>query len=134
MLGLWSRRSLRIAAPLVDLRLLRHRGVSSLTLSTALLGVATYQVTRYVGYSIGSGMAVSLLYIFGSSELPEAGAFAPAFACAAVFGILSAVVAWRFDRDDEPTADPRAAARHLPSGDAPDDGRARSVPPVIGPA
>lgn len=250
LLGVWARRSLRIAAPLVDLRLLRHRSVSSLTFSTALLGVATYQtvalaiqyaqlpqglgrsvlaaslalipmsagsvlvsaalpwiertigsrrvtpagslvvaaaagfsaatgdalwqmlvtmsllgvglgmalsttpvrmlrtvprdetasvmslyqVTRYAGYSIGSGMAVSLLYIFGSSEAPEAGAFGPAFACAGVFGVLSAIVAWRFDRDDEPTADPPSAGPDAPLGEDPDDEPATTVPAVIGPA
>lgn len=247
LLALWVRRSLRTAAPLVDLHLLRHRSVSSLTLSTALLGVATYQtvalaiqyaqlpqglgrsvlaaslalipmsagsvaisaalprveraigshrvipvgslvvaaaagfgaatgdalwqtlvtmallgaglgmalsttpvrmlrsvphdetasvmslyqVTRYVGYSIGSGMAVSLLYIFGSPEVPEATAFGPAFACAGAFGILSAIVAWSFDRDDEAADEPGPAA----SDDEPaDDDATTTVTSVIGPA
>lgn len=237
LLAVWVRRSLRIAAPLVDLRLLRHRSVSSLSLSTALLGVATYQtvalaiqyaqlpqglgrsvlaaslalipmsigsvlvsatlpwiertigsrrvtpagslvvaaaagfsaltgdalwqlfvtmsllggglgmalsttpvrmlrtvprdetssvmslyqVTRYAGYSIGSGMAVSLLYIFGSSEVPGAGAFGAAFASAGAFGVLSAFVAWRFDADDDPAAAARDAAPDEPTHGTADD-------------
>lgn len=249
LLAIWVRRSLRTAEPLVDLRLLRHRSVSSLTLSTALLGVATYQtialaiqyaqlpqgldrsvlaaslalvpmsagsvvvsatlpwiertigarrvtpvgslvvaaaaifsaltgdalwqllvtmtllgaglglalsttpvrmlrtvpssetssvmslyqVTRYVGYTIGSGMAVSVLYIFGSSDAPQASAFGAAFACAGVFGILSAFVAWRFDVGEEPNGGP-AAGPIASCDDGSDDRALATVPPIVGPA
>ncbi len=67
--------------------------------------MSLYQVTRYVGYTIGSGLAVSLLSIFAALGQPLASAYATAFVVSAGFGLLAAGIAWRFDRDRGPAAD-----------------------------
>jgi len=50
-----------------------------------------YQVSRYVGFSIGSGLAVTLLRAFGE---PTSTAYRATYAIAAGICVLAAVVAW----------------------------------------
>lgn len=67
--------------------------------------MSLYQVTRYVGYTIGSGLAVSLLHVFGGSGTTDG--YGAAFGCAALVSLLAAAVAWRFDTvEATPTDDP----------------------------
>nr|WP_282600159.1 MFS transporter [Patulibacter sp. SYSU D01012] len=73
-----------------------------------------YQVTRYVGFSIGSGLAVTLLRAFGTDGRPDLGAYSDVFVVAVVLGLAAAVLAWvlagRTPGDDAHRA-PSAALR-----------------------
>jgi MFS family permease len=54
-----------------------------------------YQVTRYVGFSIGSGLAVTLLRAFdGGANVPTESAFAKTFAVGAGLCLLAGVIAY----------------------------------------
>jgi hypothetical protein len=55
-----------------------------------------YQVTRYVGFSIGAGLAVTLLRAFSSSGdgPPGTGDYAEVLLVGAVLCALAALVAW----------------------------------------
>jgi MFS family permease len=53
-----------------------------------------YQVSRYVGFSIGSGLTVTLLRAFGTGGEPTLGSYRTAFWCAAAVCALAAAVAW----------------------------------------
>lgn len=54
-----------------------------------------YQVTRYVGFSIGSGLAVTLLRVFdGGTELPTSAAYSKTFLVGAIACVAAAVLAW----------------------------------------
>jgi MFS family permease len=54
-----------------------------------------YQVTRYVGFSIGAGLAVTLLRAFGGGdETPDPAAYTKVFAVGAAICLLAAVVAY----------------------------------------
>ncbi|WP_205697902.1 MFS transporter [Conexibacter sp. SYSU D00693] len=54
-----------------------------------------YQVTRYVGFSIGSGLAITLLRAFdGGADVPTPDAYAKTFAIGGGLCLLAAVVAW----------------------------------------
>jgi MFS family permease len=53
-----------------------------------------YQVTRYVGFSIGSGLAVTLLQAFDDDAVPGLDAFRATFAIGAALCLLAAAVAW----------------------------------------
>jgi hypothetical protein len=54
-----------------------------------------YQVTRYVGFSIGSGLAVTLLRAFdGGAAVPTADAYSKTFAVGAGLCLVAAAVAY----------------------------------------
>ncbi|HWT92145.1 MAG TPA: MFS transporter [Solirubrobacteraceae bacterium] len=54
-----------------------------------------YQVTRYVGFSIGSGLAITLLRAFdGGAAVPSADAYGKVFAIGGALCLVAAVVAW----------------------------------------
>lgn len=54
-----------------------------------------YQVTRYVGFSIGSALAVTLLRAFNAgAALPAASSYAKTFAIGACLCVVAALVAW----------------------------------------
>jgi MFS family permease len=53
-----------------------------------------YQVSRYVGFAIGSGLAVTLLRAFGEDGVPTLGSYQATALVAAGLGVLTAVVAW----------------------------------------
>lgn len=54
-----------------------------------------YQVTRYVGFSIGSGLAVTLLRAFdGGADLPTSAAYSKTFLVGAIACVAAAVLAW----------------------------------------
>lgn len=67
-----------------------------------------YQVSRYVGFAIGSGIAITLLRGFGESGVPTLGSYQATALVAAGLGVLTAVVAWVL---------PGASARQQPSAD-----------------
>jgi MFS family permease len=50
-----------------------------------------YQVSRYVGFSIGSGLSVTLVRAFGE---PVSGAYRATFVVAAGVCVLAAVISW----------------------------------------
>jgi predicted MFS family arabinose efflux permease len=56
--------------------------------------MATFQVTRYVGYSIGSALTVVLLRAYGGNGVPAAGAYASAFQVGALLCLVTGAVAW----------------------------------------
>ncbi|MCW2784817.1 MAG: transporter [Marmoricola sp.] len=53
-----------------------------------------YQVSRYVGFAIGSGLAVTLLRAFGDHGEPTLGSYQATALVAAGLGVVTAVVAW----------------------------------------
>ncbi|HEU4973652.1 MAG TPA: MFS transporter [Baekduia sp.] len=54
-----------------------------------------YQVTRYVGFSIGSGLSVTLLRAFdGGGDVPTSSAYSATFAIGGVLCLVAAAVAW----------------------------------------
>jgi hypothetical protein len=68
-----------------------------------------YQVSRYVGFSIGSGLAVTLLRAFGGTDgEPTPAAYSSTFVVGAGLCLLAAVVAWVLpgDRLAPPAAAP----------------------------
>jgi MFS family permease len=71
-----------------------------------------YQVTRYVGFSIGAGLAVTLLRAFDAgAETPSPDAYTKVFAVGAALCVLAAIVAYvlpgdaPLDRDHEREAE-----------------------------
>lgn len=87
-----------------------NRILASVPADETSSAMSLYQVTRYVGYTVGSGLAVSLLYIFGAAGQAVSTAYATAFAAAAGFGLLAAAIAWWFDRDSSPAIGPTGPA------------------------
>lgn len=73
-----------------------------------------YQVTRYVGFSIGSGLAVTLLRVFdGGGGAPSIGAYDAAFVVGGALCLAAAVAAWlvpgrSLGRPASPTSDAHA--------------------------
>ncbi|WP_460817851.1 MFS transporter [Nocardioides korecus] len=53
-----------------------------------------YQVSRYIGFAIGSGLAITLLRAFGAGGVPDEGSYQATALVAAGLGVLTAVVAW----------------------------------------
>ncbi|WP_017935981.1 MFS transporter [Nocardioides sp. Iso805N] len=53
-----------------------------------------YQVSRYVGFAIGSGLAVTLLRAFGDQGAPTLGSYQATALVAAGLGVVTALVAW----------------------------------------
>ncbi|WP_320669309.1 MFS transporter [Patulibacter defluvii] len=68
--------------------------VGAVPASETSSAMSLYQVTRYVGFSIGSGLAVTLLRAFGGDGGPTVGAYRDTFAAAAVLSLFAAAVAW----------------------------------------
>jgi MFS family permease len=56
--------------------------------------MSTYQVTRYVGFSIGSALTVTLLRANGGNGIPAAGAYASAFQIGAALCLVTGAIAW----------------------------------------
>ena len=87
-----------------------------------------YQVTRYVGFSIGSGLAITLLRAFDhGARTPTADAYSDTFLIGAAICLLAAAVAWLL------TGRPRhrardAPGRSRPAGDRGGRGRRRGSP------
>lgn len=61
-----------------------------------------YQVSRFVGFSVGSGVAVTLLRAFGEQGRPTLGAYHATALVAAGLGVASAVIAWYLPGRDRP--------------------------------
>ena len=53
-----------------------------------------YQVSRFVGFAVGSGVAVTLLRAFGDASGPTLGAYQATAGFAVGLGLLTALVAW----------------------------------------
>jgi MFS family permease len=56
--------------------------------------MAFYQVSRYVGFSIGSGLAATLLRELSSTGDPTLGSYRATAAVAGILGIAAAIVTW----------------------------------------
>ena len=53
-----------------------------------------YQVTRYIGFSVGSGLSVTLLRAFGHHGVPTAGAYRATFLAAALLCGATGAITW----------------------------------------
>ena len=69
--------------------------VSSVPLHETSSAMSFYQVTRYVGFSIGSGLAVTLLRAFDhGAAVPTTDAYTKTFVVGAALCLVAALVAW----------------------------------------
>jgi MFS family permease len=69
--------------------------LSSVPQSETSSAMSFYQVTRYVGFSIGSGLAVTLLRAFdGGASVPTESAYSKTFAVGAALCLVAAVIAY----------------------------------------
>ncbi len=74
-----------------------------------------YQVTRYVGFSIGSGLAITLLRAFdGDAPVPTVAAYSQAFWVGAGLCVATAALAWAMVSSVRTTPAPTDAARDVP--------------------
>lgn len=93
-----------------------------------------YQVTRYVGFSIGSGLAVTLLRAFGTDGEPDLGAYSDVFVVAVVLGFAAAALAWalagRPGGDDRRAPSPALREREVEEGEVAAAGGALLEGPV----
>lgn len=53
-----------------------------------------YQVSRYIGFAMGSGVAVTLLRAFGTQGIPTTASYQGTALVSAALGVVTAVVAW----------------------------------------
>jgi MFS family permease len=53
-----------------------------------------YQVSRFVGFAFGSGLAITLLRAFGTANEPTLGSYRSVALVAAALGVLTALIAW----------------------------------------
>jgi MFS family permease len=58
-----------------------------------------YQVSRYVGFAVGSGISVTLLQVFGDDGAPDRHAFRMGFLAAALISFATAAGTWAALRD-----------------------------------
>jgi len=69
--------------------------ISSVPQQETSSAMSFYQVTRYVGFSIGSGLAVTLLRVFDhGAAVPTAGAYSDTFLVGAGGCVLAGLAAW----------------------------------------
>jgi MFS family permease len=68
--------------------------VSSVPPGETSSAMSFYQVTRYVGFSIGSGLAITLLRAFDHGGAPTSDAYASTFAIGAALCLVTAAIAW----------------------------------------
>jgi MFS family permease len=68
--------------------------VSAIPQSETGSAMGFYQVSRYVGFSIGSGLSVTLLRVFGSGGEPTLSAYRGAFGVGAAVCAATAIVCW----------------------------------------
>jgi MFS family permease len=68
--------------------------VNSVPAGETSSAMSFYQVTRYVGFSIGSGLAVTLLRAFDHGGAPTSDAYASTFAIGAGLCLITAAIAW----------------------------------------
>jgi MFS family permease len=77
-----------------------------------------YQVTRYVGFSIGSGLAVTFVRAFDhDAAVPTSSAYTNTFFIGAAVCVLAAVVAWFLIGPAPPAASPAGDARAVEEGE-----------------
>lgn len=53
-----------------------------------------YQVSRYIGFAVGSGLAITLLRAFGDDGVPTLGSYQATAQVAVGLGVVTAVTAW----------------------------------------
>jgi MFS family permease len=70
-----------------------------------------YQVSRYIGFSIGSGLSVTLVRAFGE---PVSGAYRGTFAVAAGVCVLAALISWFLPGPARPARGSPAGGRERP--------------------
>ncbi len=75
-----------------------NRILASVPQNETSSAMSLYQVIRYAGYTVGSGLAVSLLYIFADTGRPVSSAYAAAFVVSTAFALVAAAIVWRYDR------------------------------------
>jgi len=68
--------------------------VSAIPRSETGSAMGFYQVSRFVGFSVGSGVAVTLLRAFGDGNQPTLHAYHATALVAAGLGVVSAIIAW----------------------------------------
>jgi MFS family permease len=68
--------------------------VSSVPAHETSSAMSFYQVSRYVGFSIGSGLAVTLLLAFDGGGAPTMGAYSSTFLVGTVLCLITAAIAW----------------------------------------
>jgi MFS family permease len=78
-----------------------------------------YQVSRFIGFSLGSGLCVSLLRAFGTHGVPTISAYRSTAWVVVGLGIFTAVIAWVLQRRahvQQPALTPAAEAQAVEEG------------------
>jgi MFS family permease len=93
--------------------------VSSVPKGETSSAMSFYQVTRYVGFSIGSGLAVTFVRLFDhGAAVPTTDAYGSTFLVAAVGCLLAALVAWLLTGGiGDPEVAPAEAERAVEEGE-----------------
>ncbi|HZO36013.1 MAG TPA: MFS transporter [Solirubrobacteraceae bacterium] len=68
--------------------------VGAVPLRETSSAISLYQVTRYVGFSIGSGLAITLLRAFAGDAAPTEAAYRSTFLVGAALCALASLLAW----------------------------------------
>lgn len=96
-----------------------------------------YQVSRFVGFAMGSGVAITLLRAFGDGGEPTFGAYRSTALVAVALGLATAIIAWVLPGRPEPVRsaelDERASQDGLLSAAGLEDLESRSGPRVAAP-
>lgn len=86
--------------------------VSSVPQAETSSAMSFYQVTRYVGFSIGSGLAVTLLRAFdGDAPVPTVEAYSKAFWVGAALCVATAALSWAMAPNSRTAPPARSADR-----------------------
>lgn len=89
--------------------------VSSVPQAETSSAMSFYQVTRYVGFSIGSGLAITLLRTFdGDAPVPTVDAYSQAFWVGAALCVATAVLCWAMAPSARAASEPSDAVRDVP--------------------
>lgn len=78
--------------------------------------MSLYQVCRFIGFAIGSGLAVTLPRLFGDHGRPDLFSYKAASFVAAAIALLTALLAWLLPGRPETVRSPELAASEIEEG------------------
>ena len=76
-----------------------------------------YQVSRFVGFAFGSGLAITLLRAFGTANEPTLSSYRAVALVAAALGVITALVAWYLPGKPQAEQSPELEAFEIEEGE-----------------